>query len=160
MVDLPSSSDYAQPKAMVKRTKYKRKPFKPIDNEQFREIRMMNRLSISDVAKLLQVTQRTVANWESGSSRIPYSAFKLLRYYASGALLPDAWKGWTIKGDTLWSPVGRPFRQHELNYISNYFTMARYWQSDYELRSARKLEAQITPIKPHLRVVLGGKYAK
>jgi DNA-binding transcriptional regulator YiaG len=160
MVDLPSSRHHAQSKTMVKRTKYKKKPFKPIDNEQFREIRMMNRLSIADVANLLQVTQRTVANWESGSSRIPYSAFKLLRYLANGALLPDAWKGWTIKGDTLWSPVGRPFRQHELNYISNYFTMARYWQADYELRSARKQEAQIIAFKPSLRVVLGGRYAK
>jgi len=76
----------------VKRKKYKRKPFKPIDNEQFREVRIMNRLSINEVAKLLQVTSRTVANWESGASRIPYSAFKLLRYLANGALLPDAWK--------------------------------------------------------------------
>lgn len=142
----------------MKRKKYKRKPFKPIDNEQFREVRIMNRLSINEVAKLLQVTSRTVANWESGGSRIPYSAFKLLRYLANGALLPDAWKGWEIKGDTLWSPVGRPFRQHELTYISHYFTMARYWHADYERRKAKQQEAQIIDFKPPFRLVLGGKH--
>ena len=118
----------------------------------------MNRLSVYEVAKLLQVTSRTVANWESGASRIPYSAFKLLRYLANGALLPDAWKGWEIKGDTLWSPVGRPFRQHELTYLSHYFTMARYWQADYERRNAPKQAAQIIDLKPRLRLVSGGKH--
>jgi DNA-binding XRE family transcriptional regulator len=140
----------------VKRRKYKRKPYKPIDKEQFREIRIMNRLSIDDAAKLLQVTSRTIAHWESGSSRIPYSAFKLLRCLANGELLPTAWKGWTIKGDTLWSPVGRPFRQHELTFITNYFTMARYWQADYERRSVARQEAKsIRTISP-LRLIIGG----
>jgi transcriptional regulator with XRE-family HTH domain len=140
----------------VKRRKYKRKPYKPIDKEQFREIRIMNRLSIDDAAKLLQVTSRTIAHWECGSSRIPYSAFKLLRCLANGELLPIAWKGWIIKGDTLWSPVGRPFRQHELTFITNYFTMARYWQADYERRSVARQESKsIRTISP-LRLIIGG----
>lgn len=131
------------------RRRYKKKPFKPIDKERFREIRIMNRLSIDDAAKLLQVTSRTIAHRERGSSRIPYSAFKLLRCLANGELIPDAWKGWTIKGDTLWSPVGRPFRIYELTYLSHYFTMARYWQADYELRKAQR--QRVTP--PVLRLV-------
>lgn len=142
----------------MKRKRYKRKPFKPIDNEQFMEIRLINRLTIADTAKLLQVTYRTVANWESGKARIPYSAFKLLRYIANGELLPDAWKGWKIRGDTLYSPVGRAFRQHELNYISNYFTMARYWQRDYAHRSSCKQAPKISPIKPILKLVSGGNH--
>ncbi|MDP1658574.1 MAG: VC1465 family Xer recombination activation factor [Methylotenera sp.] len=115
-------------------------------------MRMMNRLSVDEVAKLLQVTSRTIAHWESGVTRIPYSAFKLLRCLANGALLPQAWKGWVIKGDTLWSPVGRPFRQHELTYISNYFTMARYWQADYERRNTARQDLKKTP----LRLIIGG----
>jgi transcriptional regulator with XRE-family HTH domain len=142
----------------VKQKKYKRKPYKPIDREQFMQIRKENRLSIEQAAKLLQVTSRTIAHWERGVTRIPYSAFKLLRCLANGELLPDVWKGWTVKGDTLWSPVGRPFRQHELTYLANYFTMARYWQADYERRSAARQAARINDIRPPLRLVLGGKH--
>ncbi len=115
----------------------------------------MNRLSVEDAAKLLQVTSRTIAHWESGVTRIPYSAFKLLRILASGELLPIAWKGWVIKGDTLWSPINRPFRQHELTYISNYFTMARYWQADYERRNTLKQAAKVSDAPP-LRLIQGG----
>lgn len=140
----------------MKRRKYKRKPYKPIDREQFKEVRMMNQLTVDDAAKLLQVTSRTIAHWECGVTRIPYSAFKLLRCLANGSLIQDAWKGWVIKGDTLWSPVGRPFRQHELTYIANYFTMARYWQADYERRSAARQEAQLKPLKMPLRLIVGG----
>jgi DNA-binding transcriptional regulator YiaG len=157
-VDLPARQDCAQSKALVKRKKYKRKPYKPIDRERFMQIRKENRLSIEQAAKLLQVTGRTIAHWESGVTRIPYSAFKLLRCLANGELLPDIWNGWTIKGDTLWSPVGRPFRQHELTYLANYFTMARYWQADYERRSAARQAARIIDIRPPLRLVLGGKH--
>lgn len=157
-MDLPARPNRAQSKALVKRKKYKRKPYKPIDRERFMQIRKENRLSIEQAAKLLQVTSRTIAHWESGVTRIPYSAFKLLRCLANGELLPDVWKGWTIKGDTLWSPVGRPFRQHELTYLENYFTMARYWQADYERRNAARQAAHIIDLKPHLRLVLGGKH--
>lgn len=121
------------------------------------QIRKENLLSIEQAAKLLQVTSRTIAHWESGATRIPYSAFKLLRCLANGELLPDVWKGWTIKGDTLWSPVGRPFRQHELTYLSHYFTMARYWQADYERRSAARQALQAPAAAPLLRVIKGGK---
>lgn len=141
---------------MAKRKKYKRKPYKPIDKDQFRDVRKMNRLSIDETAKLLQVTSRTIAHWESGVTRIPYSAFKLLRILANGELLPTAWKGWVIKGDTLWSPINRPFRQHELTYISHYFTMARYWQADYERRNATRQGAQSHNARSSLRVVNGG----
>lgn len=132
---------------MTSRKKYKRKPYKPIDKDQFREIRLNLRLTHDDVAKLLQVTARTVAHWECGGSRIPYSAFKLLRCLVNGELIPKAWDGWTIKGDTLWSPAGRSFRAYELTYISNYFTMARFWQADYELRQAQRQQSVVLPLR-------------
>ena len=145
MVGLPACIHFA-----MKRRRYKKKPYRPIDKDQFREIRLMQRLTVDDVAKLLQVTARTVAHWECGSTRIPYSAFKLLRCLANGELVSEAWKGWTVKGDTLWSPVGRAFRVYELTYLQNYFTMARYWQADYAKRSEqRQCEA-----RPVLRLVV------
>lgn len=118
--------------------KLKKKPFKPIDKDQFRELRIMQKLSHDQVANILHVTSRTVANWECGANRIPYSAFKLLRCISNGQLIPDAWQGWTIKGDALYSPVGRTFRVYELTYLANYFTMARYWKADYELRNRQR----------------------
>lgn len=121
---------------MTRKKRYKRKPFKPINRDDFRELRIMNRLSLQETAKLLRVTSRTVYSWEAGSARVPYAAFKLLRCLANGDIVSDAWAGWTISGDTLWSPTGRPFRAHELLYISYYFTMARYWLQDCDLRQA------------------------
>lgn len=131
----------------LKRRKYKRKPFKPIDKDQFREVRMTLRLSHDEVAGLLHVTARTVAHWECGVTRIPYSAFKLLRCLVNGELIPKAWDGWTIRGDTLYSPVGRQFRAYELVYLTNYFTMARFWQADYELRQSQKQQAEVLPLR-------------
>jgi transcriptional regulator with XRE-family HTH domain len=137
----------------VKRKKrYKRKPYKPIDKDDFKEVRLTSRLTIEQTAKLLQVTSRTVALWECGSSRIPYSAFKLLRCLAKGDLIPEAWKGWTIKDETLYSPSGRSFRVYELLYLANYLTMARYWQADSERKSKRR---QVAAEPQSLRVVAG-----
>lgn len=121
-----------------KAKRYKRKPYKPINPEEFRLIRLMNKLTTDDVAKLLQVTSRTVAHWECGSARIPYAAFKLLRMKANGEFLNQAWEGWTIRGDSLYSPTGRAFKPYELTYIANYFTMARYWLADCNQKMAKR----------------------
>jgi DNA-binding transcriptional regulator YiaG len=149
MVDLPARQNSVR----VKRKKrYKRKPYKPIDKNDFKEARLISRLTIEQTAKLLQVTSRTVALWECGATRIPYSAFKLLRCLAKGELIPEAWKGWTIRDDTLYSPSGRSFRVYELNYLANYLTMARYWQADY----LQKVQArQVAKSGQPLRVVAG-----
>lgn len=137
---------------MKRKKRYKRKPYKPIDKEDFKEARLISRLTIEQTAKLLQVTSRTVALWECGSSRIPYSAFKLLRCLAKGELIPEAWKGWTIREDTLWSPSGRSFRVYELLYLANYLTMARYWQADYDQKAKAR---QVAKSGQPLRVVAG-----
>jgi DNA-binding transcriptional regulator YiaG len=141
-----------------RKKRYKRKPFKPIDCEDFRMIRLTNHLSVERAASLLQVTPRTVAHWESGCTRIPYSAYKLLRCLANGELVPDTWKGWRIIDDTLWSPTGRPFKVYELTYLSNYFTMARYWLRDCELKKGNNqspLPGQFTEL-PKLKLIKGG----
>ena len=139
---------------MGRKKRYQKKPFKPIDRESFRELRIVNQLTINETAKLLQVTSRTVSHWESGINRIPYAAFKLLRFLANGVLTETAWHGWTIKGDTLWSPTGRPFKVHELTYISHYITMSRYWLESLE-RKRNEVKAPVIPIE--LKIIKGGR---
>lgn len=110
----------------------------------------MNNLTIEQAAEMLHVTERTIAHWERGTVRIPYSAFKLLRILANGELLPEPWNGWHVRADTLYTPSGRAFKAHELSYLSNYMTMARYWLDECK----RKLSGrQVTNIRPRLRLV-------
>src|SRR3546814_19751205 len=71
---------------------------------RFREMRLSCALSVAAAAKVLHVTARTLHNWESGASRVPYAAYKLLRLLSGGALPGAAWKGWRLHGDTLYSP--------------------------------------------------------
>lgn len=110
----------------------------------------MNALTIDQTAKLLQVTSRTIALWENGESRIPYSAFKLLRCLANGEFVSEVWKGWRVRGDTLYTPSGRAFKPYELYYLSNYMSMARYWLADCKSKLERR---QVTIIRPRLRLV-------
>ncbi|MDP2185091.1 MAG: VC1465 family Xer recombination activation factor [Xanthomonadales bacterium] len=67
-------------------------------------------LSSPATAKVLHVSPRTVHNWESGTVRIPYAAFKLLRLLRGGELAGVAWKGWRLSRDTLYSPEGHGFK--------------------------------------------------
>jgi DNA-binding transcriptional regulator YiaG len=133
-----------------KKKRYKRKPFKPINRDDFKELRLINNLTVIQTAELLQVTGRTIALWESGAVRVPYSAFKLLRVLANGELLPSAWKGWRVCADTLYTPTGRAFKAHELTYLSNYITMARYWLAECKEKASHR---QVTTLRAHLRLV-------
>lgn len=140
MVDISTG----QAGAEALRRRYKRKPYRPIDRERFREMRLIQGLSIEGAAKLLGVTPRTVMHWESGASRIPYAPFKLLRILGWHELPSAPWEGWRVIGDTLYSPANRGFKPWELLYLSNYLTMARYWQADYaRRRQQRQLQASI-----------------
>jgi DNA-binding transcriptional regulator YiaG len=128
MVDLSASEDPLS----VSRRRYKRKPYRPVDHAKFKETRYLARLTVQEVAWLLHVTARTVANWESGKVAIPYAAFKLLRLHLGYELPGDAWKGWSLRGDTLWSPEGRPYTAAYLSYHWLTFAMARSWHQHAE----------------------------
>lgn len=136
MVDLPSSQIITQ--FVRGRKRKKKRLFNPVYPDDFKRVRLMNNLSIDGTAKMLHVTSRTVANWECGSTRIPYSAYKLLRLKANGEMLHNAWEGWVIRDDTLYSPSGRAFKPYELYFIANYFTMARYWLADCNRKMSLK----------------------
>jgi DNA-binding transcriptional regulator YiaG len=127
MVDLSAG----QAAVSMKRRRYKPKPFKPISHDKFKHTRYLARLTKEEVACLLHVTPRTVALWEAGKSRIPYAAFKLLRISVGFELPGDAWKGWSIRGDTLWSPEERPFTAGYLGYQWLTFAMADSWRREH-----------------------------
>lgn len=87
---------------------------------------------------MLDVTARTIRNWEDGSSRIPYSAFRLMRLYAGNSLVEKQWEGWSIWRGLLWTPEGRSFAPHELRYVANYLSMARLWIAEKQAASGGK----------------------
>jgi transcriptional regulator with XRE-family HTH domain len=109
----------------------KRPKFTPVDPEAFRVARFSAGLSLDDAAAFLRVTTRTIRNWESGSVRIPYPAFRLLRIRAGSGFPFEGWEGWMVgKDGTLWSPARQSFRPKDLEWLSLVFAQARQWRRD------------------------------
>ena len=98
-----------------------------IEGEAFYLARRRAGLTPRQAADMLQVTSRTIRNWENDASRIPYAAFRLMRLFGGHALVGKAWDGWSIREGVLYSPVGRGFEPYQLNYLGNYLWMARQW---------------------------------
>ncbi|WP_185820090.1 VC1465 family Xer recombination activation factor [Xanthomonas sp. GW] len=86
--------------------------------DRFRTARFTLGLSIRDCAALLRVSVRTVANWEAARSRIPYTAYKLMRVLRGGKLLGPDWTGFQVRGDVLATPEGRELRSSDLVWWS------------------------------------------
>jgi len=105
----------------------KKRPREYIDPEAFYLMRRRASLSTHKAATALHVDHRTILKWESGKTRIPYTAFRVMKMLAGYVLHDEYFKDWFIKGDTLWSTENRGFKPWELRYISNYFSMARLW---------------------------------
>jgi transcriptional regulator with XRE-family HTH domain len=126
----------------VKRRRYKCKPYQPVDRAKFKQARLLSRLTIEAVAALLHVTPRTVSNWERGQVAIPYAAYKLLRVLLAFELPGEAWKGWTIRGDTLWSPEGRGYGAAYLGYQWLTFAMAKNWSEHKQAERDAMAEAR------------------
>jgi transcriptional regulator with XRE-family HTH domain len=103
----------------------KSKKRKYIDPEGFYVARRRSGLTMEQTADLIDVDIRTIRNWENGSVRIPYCAFRLMRLLGGYALLGKEWEGWAFWDGKLFSPAGRSFLPHELLYISHYISMAR-----------------------------------
>lgn len=120
---------------MVK-SRYQRKPFKPISKDRFKQTRLNAGLSKAQVASMLFVSLRTVQHWESGFARIPYAAFKLLRIHTLQELPGSAWRGWSISGDTLVSPEGKNFSTGDLNALALTFAIVRQWKKEYAQRQS------------------------
>ena len=98
----------------------------PVPAWRFREARLSVGLSVVGCAELLKVSERTMRGWESGATRIPYTAYKLLRLLRGGRVLshPD-WKHFTVRGNVLISPEGHEFVAGELGWLSLLVRRAR-----------------------------------
>lgn len=106
----------------------RRKVNRYVDPENFYFVRRCGGLNREDAALLLGVTVRTIGNWETGQNRVPYTAFKLLKVLTGYELPGDDWEGWSLRGDTLYSPDGRSFKAWELMQLELVFSMARLWR--------------------------------
>jgi len=122
--------------------------------EDFIRVRYTGHFTQKNVSDMLHVTLETIRNWEEGRASIPYSAFKLLKVLANYELPFEGWEGWCINRNLLWSPAGRSFEPHQLAYIGNYFTMARFWLAEREKMRQHQITIAQTP---QLRVIQGGK---
>lgn len=108
-----------------------------IDPEQFRLSRHRAELNRKQAAEMLDVTLKTIRNWEESRSPVPYTAFRVMRLLGGYVLNGKAWEGWTMWKGKLYSPEGRSFEPHELRHISNYFTSARLF-----LQERKSLKSQ------------------
>lgn len=109
-----------------------------IDPQDFRDLRRQAGLTRLQAAEALDVTGRTIQNWETGGARIPWMAHRMLRILRGYALPGKDWEGWTIDRDTLYAPNGRHFTGSELQHIEQVFAMSRLWLKEYAARNAPK----------------------
>ena len=105
----------------------------------FRNLRRISGLTRKQAAELLDVTARTIQNWETGGVRIPWMAYRMLRILTGYALPGKAWEGWSVHGDRLYAPNGRWYEANSLEQIEQIFGMARLWHQDYNRRSGKHL---------------------
>ena len=117
-----------------------------IDPDDFVLMRHRAFLTIPQAARALDVTTKTVLNWEQGKSRIPYAAYRVLKLKVGYVFDDEHFGDWFTRGNTLWSPEGRAFQPHELRYISHYFRMARMWLAE---RQAKPLKNNFNPTIPN-----------
>lgn len=123
-----------------------------IDPQDFRDLRHRADLTRKQAAALLDVTQRTIQNWETGGARIPWLAFKMLRILTGYSLPGKAWEGWTVDADKLIAPNGRWFDASSLEQVEQVFSMARLWRDDFTRRS-RKPSSVVLPFPAPLEII-------
>lgn len=124
-----------------------------IDLQDFRDMRHRADLTRKQAAHLLDVTQRTIQNWETGGARIPWLAFKMLRILTGYSLPGKAWEGWTVDADKLIAPNGRWFDASSLEQVEQVFSMARLWRADFTKRQRLPDLAVVLPFPAPLEAI-------
>jgi len=115
-----------------------------IDPQDFRDMRRRADLNRKQAADLLDVTARTIQNWETGGARIPWMAYRMLRILTGCALPGKAWDGWTVHGERLYAPNGRWFDANLLGQVERVYAMARLWREDYASRHRKPAAVVLT----------------
>lgn len=95
------------------------------------------------MAKLLQVTERTVYAWISGRTAVPYAAYKLLRLFRWFEL-PGPWDGWHMHSGKLWSPEGLGFDPSDAVWWS--LLVRKASQFDAQCRLNAKLQVRVAEL--------------
>jgi len=103
----------------------------------FRALRHSCFMSREACAKYLGVSLRTVRYWDAGRCRVPWAVVRLLRFVRLGDLgaLDDAWDGWTLNRNGLWSPDGKRYHQGTMRHWWITSEQARWWREDYDRRT-------------------------
>lgn len=102
-------------------------------------------MGVPACADLLHVSERTIRGWESGATRIPYAAYKLLRLLRGGKVLGPAWRDFYVRGELLVTPEGHTFHFGELAWHSLLIRQARMFR---ELLQVQRQAAAGHPRRP------------
>jgi DNA-binding XRE family transcriptional regulator len=122
-----------------------------IDPQDFRDLRKHSGLTRCEAAEALDVTPRTIQNWETGGARVPWMAFRLLRILRGFALPGLAWEGWTLRNATLYSPAGRGFDAVQLETLEHVFAQAKLWRQMYAASGRAKTASTVVPFPDRKR---------
>lgn len=118
---------------------------------QGRELRALYRragFKRLDLAKFLQISERTIYAWEAGTTRVPVAVVKLLRLLTRQELPGKTWAGWVFHSDTLWSPEGHGFTGKDFAWLS--LTCRRSDMFDVLYRERNELRAKLTEARRQL----------
>lgn len=135
----------------------RRKPSRWIEPQNFRDARREAGMTRIEAAEALDVTSRTIQNWETGGARIPWMAMRMLRILRGYALPGYHWEGWTVRGDTLYAPNGRGFDAAGFAYLEHVFAMSRLWKQQYSRSGRAKTASTVIPF-PDIRRSHEGEY--
>lgn len=122
-----------------------------ISPQDFADLRKQASMTRKEAAKALDVTARTIQNWETGGARIPWMAYRMLRILRGYALPGVAWQGWTIRDDKLINPVGQSFDSVWLENIQYVFGQARLWRQMYARSGIQKTASTVVPFPDRSR---------
>lgn len=111
-----------------------------VEPSALRDLRARMGWTVEDVARELAVSARGVRLWESGKRRIPYASFRLLRLMAGSQLPWPEWRGFWVRGGTLYSPEGHQFAAADLTWLSLLCRRARMFHELYrQIRPVRQV---------------------
>ena len=116
-----------------------------IEPRDFVDLRKQAGLTRREAAKELDVTQRTIQNWETGGARIPWMAHRMLRILRGYTLPGIYWEDWTLQGRELLSPNGRVFDAVWLLNIEHVFAQSRLWRQMYARSGIQKTASTVIP---------------
>jgi len=116
-----------------------------IDHHDFADLRKQSGLTRKEAAAALDVTPRTIQNWETGGARIPWMAYRMLRILRGFALPSVHWEGWTMRNHQLFSPAGRSFDAVWLANVEHVFAQARLFRQMYAASGRAKTASTVLP---------------